>query len=223
MPTRTTTRTTTTKKKAPVNVARLAELGDAADATLFEKPDEAVYRQILDEASRDGSQESARLVGKATLSLLLCKVSSGDAEEAHAIWTAAPDTALGRGIAEIEGRAPSTRDANVYLCAAAYLHGLDPGDPDRAALAVSSYMDRAFQYFVREEPAFVPQLLSNWWQHLEQIFGVPKRVGRVILANAGLEHIPARWCVHPRARQEQAGVDVPIVRYRYPRPGPWMR
>ena len=224
MPNRTTTTTTQTDPETATSLAELAELaelGEAADTMLFENSDEAAYREMIDQASRDGSAEAVRLLGKATLSLLLCKVSGGDAEEAHAIWTAASGTALGRGIAEIERWAPSTRDANVYLCAAAYLHGLDPGDKDTAALAVSSYMDRAFRHFARSDPEFLPQLLSNSWQHLEQIFGVPKRVGRVILMNAGLEHIPAKWCVHPRARQEEAGVEVPLVRFRYPRPGPW--
>lgn len=183
---------------------------------------ENAYRDILKQAATlDPGPVRDYLLGKASLGLMLRFVRSGDADKAHEIWTARPPTTEAAGVAAAEAWPPDTRDANVLLAVAAYLHSLSSSDPERAALAVSSYLDRVVPWFSEHDPIWTEALLSNWWKHLEQIFGQPRREGNVILLNAGLEHIPPRWRVHVARRQEEFGGPVRRMMFAYPRPAPW--
>ncbi len=133
---------------------------------------QAMYQRLLRDVERSGNLDSF-LVSKITLGLLLTHVRMGQFQEAVAIWTANLDESLyGIGIYGLEHAQCSVHDLICYDFVCAYLHSLTASDKQEAAKAVNQYMSRVCEQLQETgETEYLKTAVSNWKQHLNEIFG----------------------------------------------------
>ncbi|RYZ66111.1 MAG: tetratricopeptide repeat protein [Proteobacteria bacterium] len=132
-----------------------------------------VYSEIIKQIERDGEVDSY-LLAKVTLGVLRCQVKLGDFKSAFSVWNASLDDGLfGIGIYALESAQTTVQDMITYDMLCAFLHTLAEADKKEAASAVNQYLSRVCEHAIEEsDRKTLNQALSNWKQHLREIFGV---------------------------------------------------
>lgn len=150
--------------------------GQAADLSLareeFEEAGNA-YRAIL-AALRQADLPDPYLLAKLALSSILLEVRRQDYEAAVKIWKASPQAEnadlrwLSQGVAAIARGVLSTDDTVLFCLLEAAMHQetRDQKDPIEA---VNTLMQSVCELLEDEHPQQLPQALSNWQLHLQQL------------------------------------------------------
>lgn len=153
----------------------LCGLGEKADHLLKEgRTRDALhaYQKLVKDLESDGDFDSY-IAAKVTLSLLHCHVKLGDFKSAYSVWNANMEKSLhGIGIYALESAQTTVRDMIAYDMLCAFLHTLSASDKNEAAAAVNTYLSRVCEHALEEgDRATMRQAISNWKQHLREIFG----------------------------------------------------
>lgn len=131
------------------------------------------YQNLHDQLSQQGDFDSY-LIAKLTLGTLLCHMKLGDFKQAYSIWNADIDSSLyGVGIYALENAQTALCDMITYDLVCAFLHTLADSAPGEKASAVNLYLSRVCdQAYEDGDRSLMNLALSNWKQHLREIFPV---------------------------------------------------
>jgi hypothetical protein len=159
---------------------RLAELctqGEKADRLLKEgRARDALkaFLEITSNLEKDGDFDSY-IAAKVTLGLLHCHVKLGDFKSAYTVWNANLEESFhGIGIYALESAQTTVRDMIAYDMLCAFLHTLADNDKVGSATAVNTYLSRVCEQATEDgDRATMRLAISNWKQHLREIFGSP--------------------------------------------------
>jgi hypothetical protein len=161
--------------KQSQNLDTFFELGEKAQKLLHdEKYQQALqtYTQLIQKIEDVGGIDSY-VVAKTTLGLLLSLVRLGHLDRAFEVWNAPMDESLvGLGIFALENAQTNLDDMITYDCVCAFLHSVSDASKKEAGQAVNQYMSRVCEHALeRGDRALMMLALSNWKNHLRQVFG----------------------------------------------------
>ena len=152
----------------------LCTKGNQADKFLYDgRAREALklYTDITKGLEKTGHVDSY-FHAKITLGVLRCYIKLGDFKSAFDVWNATQeDSVYGIGIYSLESAQTTVRDMIVYDMLCAFLHTRTDADHNDAAAAVNQYLSRVCEQALEDgDRATMKQALSNWKQHLRDVF-----------------------------------------------------
>lgn len=158
-------------------LSELCEQGERADRLLKEgRARDALkaFQELCTDLEKEGDFDSY-IAAKVTLGLLHCHVKLGDFKSAYKVWNANLEESLhGIGIYALESAQTTVRDMIAYDMLCAFLHTLSDSDKTAAGAAVNTYLSRVCEQALEEgDRATMRLAVSNWKQHLREIFGSP--------------------------------------------------
>jgi len=151
------------------------------------------------------------ILAKTTLALLLTHIKLGEFQKAFSLWNSqSQESIAGLGIYALEHAQTGIEDLICYDFACAYLHSLSAEERITSARAVNQYMSRICEHYRdSENHEGLLLALSNWKQHLREIFGLslPHDIAKPLIE---FERLVGRESVRLRAIE-------------FPLPGAWER
>lgn len=156
-------------------IEELCGQGEKADRLLKEgRTRDALkaFEKLSKDLEHEGDFDSY-IAAKVTLGLLHCYVKLGEFKNAYAIWNANMEKSLhGIGIYALESAQTTVKDMLAYDMLCAFLHTLSASDKGESATAVNTYLSRVCEQALEDgDRATMRLALSNWKQHLREIFG----------------------------------------------------
>ncbi len=131
-----------------------------------------IYSDVVKRIENEGEMDSY-LLAKVTLGVLRCQIKLNDYKSAFSVWNATLDDGIfGIGIYALESAQTTVQDMITYDMLCAFLHTLADADKKEASSAVNQYMSRVCEHALDEgDRKLLVQGLSNWKQHLREIWG----------------------------------------------------